>query len=162
MSSALDRESLLLRVPGDARMQDVMRLLETEGLELPLESAPPDVTVAQWLARGAPGARGRFVDPADQLVAGATLRLKSGELIELRPAPRRSVGPDLFALVFGQDERFATVVHADLRVLYPNTACESAPFRASDPPLDDGERRLLDAIAAALDERRGAGAKIAG
>ncbi len=151
MKFALDRESLLVRAPGDARMKDVLRFLETEGVALPLASDPPDVTVAAWLARGAPGARARFVDPADQLVAGATLRLRSGDLVELRPAPRRSVGPDLFAIVFGQDDRFATVVHADLRVLFPGTAYESPPFDApADPPLEVGEKRLLTAIESAL------------
>ena len=66
-------------------------------------------------------------------------------------APRRSVGPDLFALVFGQDERFATVVHADLRVAFPNTSYVSPPFRApADPPLEAGEQKLLDAIATTL------------
>jgi alkyldihydroxyacetonephosphate synthase len=154
MKFALDRESLLVRAPGEARMKELLRFLQTEGVHLPLETDPPDVRVAAWLAGGAPGARGRFVDPADQLVAGATIRLKSGALIELRPAPRRSVGPDLFALVFGQGERFATVVHADLRVLFPDTAYESAPFRASDPPLEEGERRLFEAIEAQISPRR--------
>jgi alkyldihydroxyacetonephosphate synthase len=156
MKPSFDRQSLHVRAPGDARMTDIAAFAKDEGVELPL-SAIPVLTVDEWIARGAPGARARFADPVDQLVAGATLRMKSGELIELRPAPRRSVGPDLFALVFGQDGRYAQIVHADLRVVFPGTLYTSPPFRApADPPLEPGEVRLLDAIAVALDERSGA------
>ena len=143
----LDRESLLVRVNGTDGMADLVRFLEAEGVVLLLDSDPPDVTVNEWLARGAPGARARFVDPVDQLVAGCTFRMKNGELVEIRPAPRRSVGPDLFALVFGMEERFATIIHADLRVAYPNTAYVSPPFRAPvDPPIEESEKKLLGEI----------------
>jgi alkyldihydroxyacetonephosphate synthase len=148
MKPSFDRESLLVRAPGDARLKDIIAFARDEGVELVLDSAPPDLTVNEWLARGAPGARARFVDPADQLVAGATLRMKNGAIIELRPAPRRSVGPDLFALAFGHEERFATIVHADLRVAFPNATYTSPPFAApADPPPEPGEAKLLDAIA---------------
>ena len=36
------------------------------------------LTVADWLARGAPGAPTAFLDPADHLVAGLTARLADG------------------------------------------------------------------------------------
>lgn len=156
MRIVVDRESLLVRAPGGARMRDVARVVAEDGLELP--AAPPDVTVAEWIARGAPGARARWADPVDQLVSGITLRLRpaadgSGELVQLRPVPRRSVGPDLLALAFGQGGRFAEIVQADLRVRHPGTAYEAPPFRWEDPPLEAGEERLMDAIEAALRQR---------
>lgn len=158
MKPAFDRSSLLIRAPGDARMAEIAALAKDEGVELPLTSAVPDMTVDEWIARGAPGARDRFLDPADQLLAGATLRMKNGSVIELRPAPRRSVGPDLIALVFGQEGRVAEIIHADLRVVFPGTLYTSPPFRApADPPLEPGEARLFDAIANALDEGGAAG-----
>jgi alkyldihydroxyacetonephosphate synthase len=148
---AIDHESLLVRACGSVQISEVERLLESEGLSLAAPLAPP-VSVADWLAQGAPGARDRWLDPADQVIAGLDGTLHGGLRIRLRPAPRRSVGPDLTALFVGAKHRFGRIDGAWLRVhrrgaLLP----ESAAFvHERDPAPGEGERALLDAIERSL------------
>lgn len=146
----IDRESLLISCDGDARIREVQRVLERENLTLALAGELPDMSVAEWIAKGAPGARARFVDPVDQLVAGFVARFHDGHVVVVEPAPRRSVGPDLLALLFGQEERFAKITRAHLRAVLQDGTYSSPPFRYADPPVNEGERALAEEIARVL------------
>jgi alkyldihydroxyacetonephosphate synthase len=146
----IDRDALLIDADGQMPIRAVQRALDAEGLTLALEGELPEMTVAAWLAEGAPGARARFVDPVDQLVSGFTARFHDGRTITMRPAPRRSVGPDLWALVFGQKERFGKILRADLRAIVRDGAYVSPAFRFVDRPVSDEEAALLDAIEASM------------
>jgi alkyldihydroxyacetonephosphate synthase len=155
-SLTLDRVSLLVEVDAGMRVAACEAELRAEGLTLALETLDParaeSMLVGDWLARGAPGARDPWADPADHLVAGLTATLKDGRTLAIRPAPRRAVGPDLIALVVGMDERYARLERVWLRV-HPLDAArpEAHPLVAErNPPLTDDERRLLDAIASTL------------
>jgi alkyldihydroxyacetonephosphate synthase len=146
----LDRESLLCLVRGATRVAEVERALSAHALTLGL-TAVPEQSVAAWIADGAPGVAAPWSDPADHLVAGFAAHFPDGRLLEVRPAPRRSVGPDLFALVLGQKGRYVTLVECWLRVHVVGTRRPSAPFRAPTAPTPTAaEIALSDAIAREL------------
>ena len=149
----LDRESLLVSSPGDANVADLERFLEREGLTLDL-SPVPDATVDDWLAHGATGARSPWLDPVDHLLAGFEVTLGDGRRLEVRPAPRRAVGPDMLALFFGTEHRFGAFSRAWLRV-HPRGVVRpaTAPFDAKEGPLEPGEHALWDALEKELSSR---------
>jgi len=150
VSFEIDRASLLVRVPGAATLTSIEQALAREGLTLGV--AATDDAVGDWLARGAPGAPSPLSDPADHLVAGVTATLINGSTLEVRPAPRRAVGPDLMALVVGARERFASIDHVWLRVHLTGArpVTLSTEGLDLDPPVSNEEASLLDAIAREL------------
>ncbi len=152
----LDRVSLLVDVAADAGLQEVETWLAAQGLTLGVSGANAiDATgtgVGAWLSAGAPGARDAWLDPADHLVAGFEARFADGSHVVVRPAPRRSVGPDLLALVSGEAGRFADVSRLWLRVHERGVPrAITSPFRAGpDSPVNEGEEKLLARIADCL------------
>ena len=155
MSLVIDRHSLLVRVPGAVTLAQLEAALGAEELTLGVSGGDlpdPSVSVAEWLARGAPGAPSTFADPADHLVAGLDATLVNGRRLEVRPGPRRAVGPDLVALVLGAGERFATVDRAWLRV-HPRGVARPLLDTSKldlDPPVTPEESKLFDVIAREL------------
>lgn len=149
---AIDETSLLVDVDASVTVTELESHLIARGLTLALDGAPSDLDVGSWLAEGAHGARDPFLDPADQVVAGLTAKLLDGRVLEIRPAPRRAVGPDLVTLIVGARGRFAQTTRAWLRVhrigvVRPRTA----PFEAArNPSLTAEEESLLAAIAREL------------
>ena len=89
-----------------------------------------------------------FADPADHVVAGLHATLPNGKKLEVRPGPRRAVGPDLTALALGTHDRLATVTHAWLRIHRLDARRPSLPLPDTDldPPVTAAEARLVDAI----------------
>lgn len=142
---AIDDDSLLLRAPASAQLADLERMLSDRGLTLGLaRDARLDVALGDWLAKGATGARDRWEDPVDHLVAGLTAELPSGARIEVRPCPRRAVGPDLTALFVGVGGRFGRVLDATLRVHESGAPrARTLPFAApAESAPNEGEERL--------------------
>jgi alkyldihydroxyacetonephosphate synthase len=150
MSFEIDRASLLVGVPGAATLAAIERELATVNLTLGVPIS--DVSVGEWLSRGAPGAPSPLSDPVDHLVAGLTATFTNGRRLEVRPAPRRAVGPDLIALLVGTSERFASIDHVWLRVHVKGARRVALPIDdfELDAPVSDEESRLLDAIAREL------------
>ena len=144
----VDRESLLAHVRGDDTLAAVERALAAEGLTLGVaDDAPMGSTFAAWIAQGAPGAPLPWHDPADHLVAGFAAKLPDGRILEVRPAPRRSVGPDLFALVFGRGERGLPLVSAHVRVHLRGARRPVAPMHwRGDPAPSEAEAALWAAV----------------
>jgi alkyldihydroxyacetonephosphate synthase len=142
----IDATSLLVCLEGTTPLATAEHRLREAGLTL--DVAESSATVADWLAAGAPGARDRWLDPTDQLVAGFDATLRDGRTLRVRPTPRRAVGPDLSALFIGAAGRFGRIDRAWLRVHRMGVARPTcAPFVFDrDPPVSDGERALLDAI----------------
>ena len=151
-SITLDRESLLADVPASLPVSHLEAWLAERGLTLGITDAPPS-PIGEWIASGAPGSRDPWLDPADHLLAGYTSHFRDGGHVVVRPAPRRSVGPDLFGLILGGEARFATLSRVSIRVHTMGTVLpETAPFKPDrDPPMSDGEAALLERIADALD-----------
>lgn len=153
----LHRHDLLVEVDGGMSLLSVEHHLAAAGgltLHVALEGSA-ESSVADWLARGAPGARSALADPADHLVAGLEGTLPDGRAIVVRPEPRRAVGPDLVALAMGTAGRFVRVTRAWLRVHAVDAPRPTLPLPEVDldPPLEEGERGLLEAIARELGAR---------
>ena len=160
----IDPTSLLVGVPATKTLDALETALAARGFTLgvalteagpvnPTTGAAGSVTVGDWLARGAPGAASVFSDPADHVVAGLLAILPGGKKLEVRPGPRRAVGPDLTALVVGAHRRLATVEHAWLRIHRRDARRQSLPLPAGvdlDPPVTEQEARLLDLVALEL------------
>lgn len=153
----IDEVSLLARAPGEMRLADIERELGNRGLTLGLASSTAMQTkLRDWLGTGAPGARDAWEDPVDSLVAGLAAELPTGARIEVRPSPRRAVGPDLTALFVGAGERFGRILDATLRI----HRLGAKPARASEfggvrnPAMMEGEERLATRFAEAIGEIR--------
>jgi alkyldihydroxyacetonephosphate synthase len=157
MKLTVDQKSLLVNVDGRTTLGELEASLAPLGLTLDVAldiagAKAAEESVASWLAAGARGAREAWLDPADHLVAGCEVRLHDGSRLEVRPAPRRAVGPDLIALVVGMNERFAKVERACLRVhpvgvKRPNLGSLAVE---PNPEVSPEEARLLDAMASRL------------
>jgi alkyldihydroxyacetonephosphate synthase len=154
-SLTLDRESMLACVHGSMDVEAAERHLRNAGLTLDADLPAGPRPLADWLASGAPGARDRWLDPVDHLLAGLDATLADGRVLSIRPAPRRAVGPDLTALFVGAQRRYGRVDRAWMRVYEGGARRPSAsPFRLDrDPPLSAGESGLLDAIERAAPKR---------
>lgn len=137
----VDRASQLVHARGEATLAEVERALGEAGLTLALgEGAPPpETTVAAWLAAGGRGAADPWADPVDHLVAGFTARLTSETEIEVRPAPRRAVGPDLYALFHGAGEQAGVITSAHLRGHGPGRARAMVTGIERDPAAGEAE-----------------------
>lgn len=112
----IDRDSLLAEAAGDVKLREIERDARAVGLTVGLATTDPEETIASFVAAGAHGAYDSWRDPADHLLAGFEATLPSGEALDVRPAPRRAVGPDLFALVFGTKDSFAALTRVWLRL----------------------------------------------
>lgn len=155
-SIEIDTASLLVGVPASKKLDALETALAARGFTLGValdRAGPPTISVGDWLAKGAPGAASVFSDPADHLVAGLEATLPDGERLEVRPGPRRAVGPDLIALAVGTDRRLASIEHAWLRIHRRDARRPAMPLPEGvdlDPPVSAAEARLLDAIAKEL------------
>lgn len=160
MTIAVDRQSLLVDVGGDARLGAVERELAKDSLTLGLSRHDHDeLGIDEWIARGAPGAPSPFADPCDHLIAGLSMRLTNGQRVDIRPCPRRAVGPDLVALVFGMSGRFARVERAWLRVHAMGKVARFTPLPVFNDasPVSDAENALFEAIGRELERGRANG-----
>jgi alkyldihydroxyacetonephosphate synthase len=151
-SPVLDHESLLVHAAGSATLGQIEEFLAHRGLSLALgPNAPPLSTpIAAWIAEGGRGAPDPYADPVDHLLAGFTARLPSGAELEVRPSPRRAVGPDLFALFLGTRNRMGTIESAWLRVHGKERARAMDTGIARNPPVSDAEKNWLERIAGAV------------
>jgi alkyldihydroxyacetonephosphate synthase len=149
----LDETSLLLEAEGESTIAGVEDFLQSKGLTLGLDPSTETAAmkVADWIARGSPGAKSPFADPADHVVAGLTGTL-GARTIDIRPGPRRAVGPDLVALFAGTGDELGRVTKAWLRVHRREAVRPQMelPRIDLDPPITKSEGRLVDAIRAAM------------
>ncbi len=149
----IDRMSLLADVSGDERLDAIEAELALAKLTLGMKEVPSQ-TIAQWIAEGARGSRDPWNDPVDHLVAGFSAVMRNGREVVIPPSPRRSVGPDLFGLFLGQNERAGKITRLHLRVF----VLDAAPVVASptgivrNPPVTDAEQRLFDRVFAELEK----------
>lgn len=149
----IERESLLVHVDGDTSVAELERQLGLQGLTLAVSPLPePNVSVTAWLAQGAPGSRSFWEDPADHLVAGFSAETPAGVALQMRAAPRRSVGPDFFALGFGTGESGIRFLRVALRIHVKESlgALPSASSPPRDLPVTATEAALFRSIEGAL------------
>lgn len=111
---SVDEESRILHVQAGITFDDVESRAHDHGWTLGIPKTFRHESVGAWLARGAPGRADKEDDPVMQLVAGMEIVLPSGELMTVRPAPRRAVGPDLIRAVIGARGRLGVISGAHL------------------------------------------------
>lgn len=111
---SIDDTSHLVHVEGGVRIPTLEVELRRRNLTLGIEGTLPEESVSAWLALGAPGGRDHADDPVDQLVAGVEAVLADGRQIDIRPAPRRAVGPDLVGALVGGRGRLGVITGAHL------------------------------------------------
>lgn len=144
----IDTQSLLGTFRGEQNLRTIEEQLGAVGLSLRLEHTDMNQRLADWLAAGMPGARDAYADPVEQRVSGLVARLPSGETLGIRPTPRRAVGPDLGALVYGMQGRCMQVEQATLCV-WPKQGSVSRELRFDhprNPQPSSEEARLIDAV----------------
>src|SRR5262249_34012764 len=67
----LDPEAMLIHAAGETTLGALDDLLRPRGLALPLVTeVPRELSLASFLAEGAPGARDPWIDPVDHFLAG--------------------------------------------------------------------------------------------
>lgn len=144
----IDDHSLLATLAGNTTVVEAERALSLQNLSLGLEGEPDARSIDAWIALGMPGARDPWSDPVEQLVAGLAARLPSGELLVIRPAPRRAVGPDLVSLFVGAGGAVGRIEHATLRVHRKSEqASRNLPFRGErNPALDPPESAAWERV----------------
>jgi alkyldihydroxyacetonephosphate synthase len=142
---ALDGESHLVDSAGEATLRDVEAALAGHGFTLDIASDEAmGMDVATWIAKGGPGHRSTWRDPVDHVVAGFSFRLEGGRSFAIGPSPRRSTGPDLLAIAWGQEGRFGRVEQAWLRVHRIGVPrATRAPFEPPDAPAVSPEEDAL-------------------
>lgn len=143
----IDRQAQLVNAAGTAQLGQVERVLNASGLSLGLGlDAPhlPSTTVDDWLAHGAPGSADPWHDPVDHLLAGYSVELRSGAVLDLPPGPRRAVGPDLSCLFFGTGGRAGQFRAAHLRAHGSRSARPLLTRIARNPPLSGTESAWVD------------------
>lgn len=145
----IDTTSLLVGVPASKQLDSLETELAARGFTLGVAIVRGEETIGNWLAEGAPGAPSAFADPADHLVAGLLATLPGGKKLEVRPGPRRAVGPDLTALLIGAHQRLGSIEHAWLRIHRRDARRPALPLPRGvdlEPPVTEAEARILDAI----------------
>ncbi|HEY3499202.1 MAG TPA: FAD-linked oxidase C-terminal domain-containing protein, partial [Polyangiaceae bacterium] len=147
----LDARSGLVRVPGTLLVRDAERTLAASGFTLGLDSVP-ELALDAFLAAGMPGALDRYLDPVEQSVAGFAATLRDGTRLELSPAPRRALGPDLTALFVGTGGAVGRVEHAWLRARPQGTpSARPLAFEGERDPAPSGaETSVWQALTAAF------------
>ena len=110
----MDDTSHLVHVEGGVLIPTLEVELRRRSLTLGIEGTLPEEPVGAWLAAGALGARDHDDDPVDQLVAGLEAVLPDARHLDIRPAPRRAVGPDLVGAFIGARGRLGIVTGAHL------------------------------------------------
>jgi len=149
---ALDRVSQLAEVDARLSLGALESLLTRENFTLALANgADWSLSVADWIARGFPGASDTWSDPVAARVAGFEATV-GGVQARVRATPRRATGPDLLALFGGAHGQVGVVERASLAVCKRGASpARVQPFRWDrDPPLSAGEQRAFELAVSAL------------
>lgn len=146
----LDGLSQLADLDARLSLDEVENLLFKQGLTLDV-SAPGELEVGDWAARGFPGAPSPWDDPVSRPVAGFIGRLSSGELCEQLAAPRRAEGPDLAACFLGAGNALGRLERVTLAVARRGVRVDPTPgVRPTESPASPEELRAFDEVVRAL------------
>jgi alkyldihydroxyacetonephosphate synthase len=149
---SLDETSRLADVDARLSLGAVESLLSSSGLSLGLDaSADWSSSIADWVARGFPGAMDSWSDPVATRVTGFEATA-GGVQARVRSAPRRATGPDLLSLFAGAQRAVGEVLRVTLAVT-PRGApsARSQPFRwERDPAPNYAEARAFERLSRSL------------
>jgi alkyldihydroxyacetonephosphate synthase len=115
--SDVDTRSRLVTVGAGVTGPQLRTALESSGYLLGHEPQSHDIsTVGGWVATRACGQLSAGYGGIEALVAGLEAVLPGGRTIRTKIAPRRSVGPDIGALMLGSEGVLGIVTEVTLRV----------------------------------------------
>ena len=115
--SDIDTKSRLVTVGAGVTGPQLRTALEQSGFMLGHEPQSHDIsTVGGWVATRACGQLSARYGGIEELVAGLEAELPGGRTIRTKVAPRRSVGPDIGALMLGSEGTLGIVTAVTLRV----------------------------------------------
>lgn len=113
----IDAASRLVTVGAGVRGPRLAGHLEGAGFTLGHEPQSAAVsTVGGWLATRACGQLSARYGGIEDLVRGLEAVLPGGRIVRSKPAPRRSTGPDVAALMIGSEGALGVVTEATLRI----------------------------------------------
>jgi alkyldihydroxyacetonephosphate synthase len=148
----LDERSRVVEIDARLSLAAVESMLSRAGLGLGLaEGVDGSASIADWIARGFPGAPDAFWDPVATRVTGFEASA-GGIQARVRAAPRRATGPDLLALFAGARGAIGTVERVTLAVTARGTPLPRAqPFHWDrDPALSSAEQRAFELLQRAI------------
>jgi alkyldihydroxyacetonephosphate synthase len=134
----IDERSRLVHVEVGISIDAVESRLSALGSSL-MTAASPALTVGQYLASGCAGARSVDDDPVSQAVAGLEAVALDGRVLQIRPAPRRAVGPDLINAILASGWSIAIPLSVHL-VARPARSLHALGYRFES--RDEAERAL--------------------
>ena len=114
---AVDAVSLTADVQAGMVLQDFYDALKPHGL-MPGHDpySVPIATVAGTISTNGVGYRASAFGPMGDQVVGLEVALPDGRIIETRPVPKQSTGPNLNHLFIGSEGVFGVITRATLRV----------------------------------------------
>jgi alkyldihydroxyacetonephosphate synthase len=89
-------------------------------------------TVGGWVATRASGQFSTRYGSMEDMLIGFEAVLASGQVVRLRPAPRRATGPDLCGLLLGSEGTLAVLTELDLRIHPQAEHVRSAAYEFAD------------------------------
>ncbi len=144
----VDAVSGIASYVGGTQLGDIEADAQRHGLSLGLVGAVPELTLAQFVAAGLPGAPEPFDDPVRGSVCGLSARTASGSFRYL-PAPRRAAGPSLMALCVGAADAMAQIEAASLPLVRRGARGQSTRAAVA-APLTEGEAAAWAQLIAAF------------
>lgn len=113
----LDLQSLLVTVQPGVTGPQLAEALRAQNLMLGHEPQSHDISsVGGWVATKACGQLSARYGGIEDLVAGLEAVLPGGRVVNSKTTPRRSVGPDVTALMLGSEGTLGIVTQITLRV----------------------------------------------
>ena len=146
LSSMLDFQprDLMITVGAGMRLSTLARLVEEQGLWLPLAGMPEDRSVGGWIASAPAGEFDGSFGPLRRHVLACTLVLWDGRITRWgRPVMKNVAGYDVNKLVCGSRARLGILTSVTLR-LWPGPR-EVSRFELSGEPLREAAPVLAEA-----------------
>jgi FAD/FMN-containing dehydrogenase len=125
----IDERSRLIHVEVGLTLGAVESKLSALGSSL-MTAASPSLSVSAYLASGCAGARVADDDPVSQTVSGLEAVTLDGRRLQIRPAPRRAVGPDLISAILASGWALGIPLSVHL-VARPRRALHALGYRFS-------------------------------
>ena len=133
----VDATSLTAEVEAGTVLEDLYEALEPHGL-MPGHDpySVPIATVAGTISTNGVGYRAAAFGPMGDQVVALEVVLPTGHVIETRPAPKQSSGPNLNHLFIGSEGVFGIITKATIRVFRQPEAAAYATMEFAD--FEDG------------------------